>query len=175
MRARELFRRRSRWGHLGYVRSPAMRTGSGILNGVATVTAVHVSDLDHHVRAMRAANAELRAKIASLQTQLLRAEQARERRVEFERAVGARVLAVENELEQARIGAVEHVAAIGAAADEEVRRIVDASRAAAAQLQRALDALVGSAAPADVVVFTPRPVADARGGEPWAAEQSVAM
>lgn len=135
-----------------------MRHGSGTLHQLATTTAVHVSDLDHHVRAVRARNADLRSRITTLRAQVVQAAKQRDRQLELQRALGARILAFQHELEQAHSAAEDHLAAIAAAADEEVGDIVDSGRAQAAQLRRAIDALVGDAEPAKVVVLTPRQV-----------------
>lgn len=127
------------------------------MHGLA-ITAHHVGDLDHHLRAVRAANAELRDRIESVRLQLAEAERGRVRRMEIEATIGARVLAVELELEEARADAREHLAGISAAAEEAVRAIVARGRDDAEQLRQAVEEAVGGDEPAAVVPLTPRAV-----------------
>lgn len=152
-----------------------VRNGSGILHELATTTAVHVSDFDHHVRAVRAATAELRDRVAVLRTQLADAAVVRERQLELQRALGQQVLGAQRELDEARVRADEHLAAIDAAADEEVRQIREAALAQAALLQRAIDTLVGYAEPAEVVPFAPRPLSGGADADETDVDRSVAM
>lgn len=141
----------------GLVTVPAVRfEGSEMLEGLARTTAHHVSDLNHHLLAVRSANAELRDRIDSLRSQLAEAESVRQRRMEQQSALGGRVLAAEEEIERARAMAVEKVSSIQAAADHEARSILGAARLESAQLLWILDAAVGTAEPATVVRLTPR-------------------
>lgn len=126
---------------------------------MATTSAHHIAELDQYLRALRAANAELRNRIESVRAELGAAERERARHVEAARSLGVRILEVEAQVEWARQEAELHLAAVEAAADEEVRRILASARAEAEQLRRALAAVVGSAEPAAVVPLALRAVA----------------
>lgn len=144
-----------------------------MLEGVEVILAHHVGDLDHHLRHMRAANADLRARIASVRDRIEAAAVERKRRADAEREIGARVMRVEAEIAGARHDAEERIAAIDAAADEEIRQIMAEADAQIGLLRRALEAVIASAEPADVVPLLPRPAAVPTQRD--ADERSVAM
>jgi len=147
--------------------------GQGMLTNVEVTLAHHVGDLDHHLRQMRSANAELRARIAAVRDRIEAAEVEKNRRADAEREVGAKVLRVEAEIAGARRDAGERVAAMDAAADEEIRQVMADADAQIVLLRGALDAVLTSAEPADVVPLVPRPAAVPTQRD--AGERSAAM
>lgn len=138
------------------------------------MSAHHIAEFDQHLRALRAANDDLRDRIEMVRAELATAERERARHVETARSLGARVLEVEARVERARREAELHLATVEAAADEEIRWILSSARAEADRLRRALDTVVSSVEPAAVVPLAPRAMARA-GQVPSPDERRVAM